>query len=245
MQILLDTTVQIERMFFKSKRKMIDRILKENDCYTSSYSLGEFNSNIVRDFVTLYNIMQMENNINDVVDKINEKVFNRNHKRVIYILNDICRLYDNKFDLVKEEIELYGKRLRARFMYLLNKQIINETSCNRANAIIRYSDGVAKLENYKCTKKDKFCRICEFWKEHVDELNVMNETEDVPEKFCEVLRKIRLNEKEAKGDNCRTVGDCIIVLETTKLNDHNVCTSNIKDFQPICDLLNVNIIDII
>lgn len=242
MQILLDTTVQIDRMFYKGKKAKIDKIVKENDCYTTSYSIGEFNCNIVRDFVTLYNIMQIENNINDVVDKVNEKVFNRDHKRMIYIINDLGRLYDNDYELIKEELEFYAKRLSRRFMYLLNREIINGTKCNRANAFIKIVDGVATLKNYKCTKKDKFCEICEFWDKHKEELELLNISDNIDEKYLLALKEIQNDKNQAKGNNCRTVGDCVIALESMELNERNILTTNIKDFKPICEALDINIV---
>ena len=93
MEILLDTTVQIERIFKRAKKEQIEKIIEENNCGSSTYVFGEYKRNMVRDFVTLYNIMCIEDSLAGVRENINDTVFHRDFQRVYYIYNDLCKMY--------------------------------------------------------------------------------------------------------------------------------------------------------
>ena len=51
------------------------------------------------------------------------------------------------------------------------------------------------------------------------------------------------NEKDYQGKNCWTLGDVIISIEALKgLESPRVCSSNKKDFQPICEAIGVELV---
>ena len=143
MEMLLDTTVQIERIFKREKREQIEKIIEEHNCGSSTYVFGEYKRNMVRDFVTLYNIMCMEDTLAGVREHINDTVFHRSFQRVYYIYNDICKLYNEDFALIKENLKLYARHLERRFQYGIEKELLNETDCHRAKARIQFRDGKA------------------------------------------------------------------------------------------------------
>ena len=61
MKVVLDTTIQIDRIFGSNKRlKRIDEVLRGNELISTTYVLGEYFYNIVNDYVTLYNIFLQE-----------------------------------------------------------------------------------------------------------------------------------------------------------------------------------------
>lgn len=47
MEILLDTTVQIERIFKRKRKAEIEKTITSNNCSSSTYVLGEFKRSIV------------------------------------------------------------------------------------------------------------------------------------------------------------------------------------------------------
>lgn len=59
-----------------------------------------------------------------------------------------------------------------------------------------------------------------------------------------VIRNILEENELLKGNTCRTLGDCIISLEALETTGKMVCTTNIKDFKPICDTIGVKICDL-
>lgn len=60
-------------------------------------------------------------------------------------------------------------------------------------------------------------------------------------KMRSALSKIIKEGKPLKGDICRSLGDCIISLEALETTGKAVCTTNIKDFKPVCEHINVGI----
>lgn len=67
-------------------------------------------------------------------------------------------------------------------------------------------------------------------------------TAKINQKFADILHKGKNKIEELKGNNCRDIGDVIICLETKELKkDFAVCSSNKKDFEPICDCLNIDL----
>ncbi len=159
LEILLDTTVQIERIFKRAKREQIEKIIEEHDCGSSTYVFGEYKSNMVRYFVTLYNIMCMEDHLAGVREHINDTVLHRNFQRVYYIYNDICKLYNDDFELIKENLKMYAMHLERRFQYGIEKKLLNETDCHRAKARIQFQNGRAELPGISCQKKRIFSQF--------------------------------------------------------------------------------------
>lgn len=62
----------------------------------------------------------------------------------------------------------------------------------------------------------------------------------LPNKMREPLVKLLEKEIIPGGNACRSLGDCIITLEALDTTEKMVCTTNIRDFQPICDYVGVN-----
>lgn len=241
MDILLDTTIQIERIFKRSKRVAIEDMMSHNDCGSSTYVLGEFKSNMVKDFVTLYNIMQIENNLAGVRDNINDTVFHRSFQRVYYVFNDLCKMYNDDYDLIKEELRTYPKRLERRFSYGFRNPLLNETNCHRAKAQVQFVDGKAIIPDVKCTKEDDFCNSCIFWDTYKKYVAGLENEVGLPQKMKSALQKIVQEGQPLKGNICKSLGDCIISLEALQTTKKMVCTTNIDDFEPICDYIGIEI----
>lgn len=241
MEILLDTTVQIERIFKRKRKEKIEEMISAYHCGTSTYVLGEFNNNIVKDFVALFNIMQMEKDLAGVRYNINDNVFNRDYQRIRYIFDDLCNLYNDNYELIKEQLYLYSKHLLRRFRYGLVPELINDTGCHRAEAIVKLENGAAVLENISCSQTDNFCEICDFWQRHNEEAKKILADSVVSLKVKEVLNKIFKCGQQPKGNRCRTLGDCIISLEALHTDRKQVCSTNVKDFKPICDCIGVDL----
>ncbi len=245
MDILLDTTVQIERIFKRKRKKAIENIIFNNNCGSSTYVLGEYKRNIVKDFVTLYNIMQIEKDLAGVRDNINDTVFNdRSFKRVYYIFNDLCKIYNDDYDLIKEELRTYPERLERRFSYGLKSPLLNETNCHRAKAQVEFVGGRADICGVDCSKKDDFCNSCEFWEKYKEYIVGLENENGLQDKMKIALLKLKDGKELLKGNICKSLGDCIISLEALQTTDKKVCTTNIKDFKPICEYIGVKLCEL-
>lgn len=241
MEILLDTTAQIERIFKRRLKLKIERIISENDCGSSTFVLGEYKNNMVKDFVTLYNIMQIEDTISGVRENINDTVFHRSYQRVYYVFNDLCKTYNEDYSLIKEELRTYAKRLEVRFKYGLKSGLFNETDCHRAKAKIIYQESSASIPGISCRNTDNYCNSCEFLAKHKEIMKDLQNHSHIQEKMKKALDKIIDDKVDLKGNICKTLGDCIISLEALETTQKKICTTNISDFQPICDHIGVNL----
>lgn len=241
MDILLDTTVQIEWIFKRSKKEWIQNIISHNNCGSSTFVLGEFKNTIVKDFVTLYNIMQIENDLAGVRDNINDTVFHRSYARVYYIFNDLCKIYKDDYELIKEELRTYPKRLERQFQYGLKSPLFDETCCHRAKARVEFTDSKAEIAEVNCSKKDDFCNSCEFWEKYKAYIEGLENEKNLQDKMKQSLLKIVKDGESLKGNICKNLGDCIISLEAIQTEKKKVCTTNRKDFKPICDYIGVTL----
>lgn len=241
MEILLDTTVQIERIFKRGKKEQIEKIISEHECGSSTYVLGEYKRSIVRNFATLYNIMRVEDNFTGVREHINDEVFYRDFARVYYIYNDICKMYNDDYELVKEHVRMYGQLLERRFKYGINKKLLNETDCHRAKAEVQYQKGKAEIPGVKCAKKDNFCKSCEFFEKHKEKICELKDRAGLPKEMKDAIEKMVEKQEPMKGNLCKTMGDCIISLEALATEGKTVCTTNEQDFKPICDSIGVKL----
>lgn len=55
------------------------------------------------------------------------------------------------------------------------------------------------------------------------------------------ITKLIGSQEPLRGDICKAVGDCMIALEALETAHQAVCTTNVKDFEPICNAVGVNL----
>lgn len=246
MNIMLETTIQIDRFLASNDKKNIIRDILDNDenkIYSSTYVLGEYMSNIVYDTIAMYSIILAENDLNQAFLKINENVFGQRQNRVAKIFTDMRILNEDNIEEIKETYAMYIQQLVDRFYYGLDDDLINETDCSRAKAKIVYEDGMPVLDGITCTKKDDKCEICKFWKNNACLLKDKR-IDEVEEKIKPLICKINSGEYNIKGNNCKSMGDTIIAIESAKKEKCKIFTTNKKHFAPICELVGVELITI-
>ena len=121
--------------------------------------------------------------------------------------------------------------------------MLDTTQCARAKRKIEYEDGVPVLPLVTCSKEKKICEICSFWKDAIPEIEKIVEADGIEEKIKSIFSKAKNNKKDYQGKHCWTLGDAIITIEALKgLEIPRVCSSNKKDFQPICEALGVELV---
>lgn len=235
MKALIETTVQINRIFKSKKRAAINEFMKENECYSSTYVLGEFKANMVHDFLTVYGIVRTENNFTDVYEKIAEVYgSSRQKSRLILLVTNLQRDYGDDYALVKEQLEEYPELLLHRFSRGIKTKLLNSTDCARAKAELDTEHMTWRGNGIHCRKDCKQCAIAGFWEKNKDLVKNLEVVEDVPDNMREPLRRLNERNEIPKGNACRSLGDCIIALESLELENGCVVTSNEIDYAPIC-----------
>lgn len=241
MRVVLDTTIQIDRILGSDKRiDRINEILYDKELITTTYVLGEYYKNIIQDYITLYNIFLQENDIKQTGCRITENIFGRRQGRIFKLFNNLAASCDYDVELVRDNLQNYLELLQERFYEDID-EILNGTECNKASAVVVYEDEVPRLESVSCTKKMKQCKICEFWHKRRDVLELLLEDRKYAEELKHIIQEGLEDSDCFKGNNCMSLGDTIIVSEAWKLKDISICSSNKKDFQPICDSLNITL----
>ncbi|MCM1144863.1 MAG: hypothetical protein NC407_09145 [Lachnoclostridium sp.] len=208
--------------------------MKENECYSSTYVLGEFKANMVNDFLTLYGIVRTENNLADVCEAIAEVYNPRQKSRLLLLLTSLQRDYGEDYALIKEQLEEYPELLLHRFKRGIKTELLNETDCARAKAEIDTDSMTWKEKGIRCRQNWNQCAIAKFWKENSEAVHGLEAVKEIPDKMKEPLRCLSEKGKIPKGNDCKSLGDCIIALESLKLNDGCIVTSNEIDYAPIC-----------
>ena len=243
MDLLLDTTIQIDRLTGSKERKTaVAKVLDNNTLFCSTYVLGEYYNNLVNDFVTLYDLFMMYKDIEETGKHISEQAFGRKQSRMTKLYFSILDLCDRNVEEMEDAFSLYADIIQDAFSFGL-EEIINTTKCAKADRKISYEDGVPVLKPVHCTKEKEICNICSFWKECQQEIDKIVEQNQVDKEIKDILKDAKENEKEYRGNHCMTLGDTIISLEALKdKHDLGVCSSNKKDFEPICDAIGVELV---
>lgn len=244
MNLLLDTTIQIDRTIgTKERKEAVEKALKDKDLFCSTYVLGEYYNTIVNDFVTLYGLFMIDKNIGETGKRITERVFGRSQARMQKVFFDIIGICNENIDEIEDTFSLYVDLIQDAFYDNIETELVDITKCARAQRKIIYEDGVPVLEKLRCTKEKSICGICSFWEECQCEIDKILEQDKIDKKITDILKGARENPKEYQGNNCMTLGDTIISLETLKdTHELSVCSSNKKDFQPICDAIGVKLV---
>lgn len=243
MNLLLDTTIQIDRATGSKERKeAVEKVLKGNKLYCSTYVLGEYYANIVTDLLTLYGLYLLDRDMGETGKRITERVFGRNQSRAQKLYANILSLCEFDVSEVEDTFQLYIDLLPDMF-FIDIEDMIDKTKCVKAEREIVYEEGVPRLSKVSCTNRKKICDVCQLWEESRQEVQELMSSEKVDKKIKKILHDAQSNEKAYRGDNCKTLGDTIISLEALKSGcELGVCTSNKKDFEPICEVIGLELV---
>lgn len=234
MKALIETTIQINRIFKSKQKAAINKFMSEHECYCSTYILGEFKATIVNDFLTLYGIVRTENNFADVCERIADVYTPRQKSRLLLIMAALQRDYGDDYALIKEQLEGYPGLLLHRFMRGIEPELLNSTDCARAKAELDTENMTWKNKGVQCRKACNQCAIAEFWEKNKELADGLEKADGILDDMKEPLNRLNENGEIPKGNACRTLGDCIIALESLELENGCVVTSNETHFEPIC-----------
>lgn len=237
--VFLETTIQADRNFsYKSRREEIEKNLQGKTLLCSTYVLGEFINNFLKNAVTFYNLLVNSENTNDALSRLGQVLYSeRQFDRVIKIFSAITEDGNmSKKDVLLRLDMLIEDLMVARFFRKLYPDLLNQTECIRANARPLKVDGHWKLE-MGCSKKLKPpCNIIEFINSNsqtfkqIESINEQHMVETI-----EIVKEINNKETVPCGRKCWKIGDVIICQEPP--GACLIYTTNIKDFEPICNII--------
>lgn len=236
MNLLLDTTIQIDRITgSKQRKKAITEILQGHRLLCSTYVKGEFYSNIVNDLVTLFGLFLLDKDIGETGKRISERVFGRSQARMAKLYANILELCSYNVDEIEDTFSLYIDLIQDEFMIDI-ECLLDQTKCARAQRQVKYEDERPYLSSVHCTKNHKICEVCQLWKQSKEQIDKILQKHLVDDKILELLRQAEADESKYRGRNCMTLGDTVIVLEAVHCKElTGICSSNRKDFLPICE----------
>lgn len=244
MNLLLDTTIQIDRITGSNERKAaVEKVLSGNELFCSTYVLGEYMGNIVNDLVTLYALYQQTGDVGETGKRITERVFDRRQGRVSKLYANILDLCNFQVDEISDTFELYIDTLQDDFYDGIASELFDTTNCAKAKRKVIWEDGIPVLQAVSCTQKTDICQICDFWEQHQGEADKLLTEDSIKSNIKEILAKGKNRPEQYRGDHCKTLGDTIISLEALEAPcDMGVCSSNRRDFEPICDAIGVEFV---
>lgn len=242
-KIFLETTIQVDRNFSEPNvRKNISEKLKDKKLISSTYVLGEIKSNLLQNAITFYNLLQECETTSEAIDRLSSVIYSdRQYSRVLKIFANLAE--DNNMNIkdLKKRLDMLIEDLfESRFFNNLEMPLINDTKCIRADAVPIKTDGLWKLER-KCNAKiNKLCNIENIHQseeENIEKIeNVcLNSKNKNLNDIANILKEIRNDGKKPLGRRCWKIGDLVICLESP--DRCKIYTTNIKDYKPLCDLL--------
>lgn len=196
MNLLLDTTIQIDRIIGSKERKAaVEEVLKNNNLFCSTYVLGEYYNNLVNDFVTLYGLFMLDKDIDETGKRISERVFGRSQSRISKLYFHILQLCDRDIEEIEDTFSLCLDLIQDAFYFGI-EEVINTTECAKADRKVNYEDDVPVLNPVHCTKEKKICNICFFWKACQQEIAKVVEQKQIDKRIKNILNCAKENEKE-------------------------------------------------
>ena len=181
MDILLDTTIQIDRITgTKQSQKAIKDVLAYRNVYSSTYVLGEYYATVVSDLVTLYALFLQDKDIGETGKRITEQVFARSQSRVSKLYANILAMCEFDVEEVEDTFQLYMDLIQDEF-FLNLEGTLDGTKCVRGSRKIEYEDNIPFLPEARCRKSEKICDICPFWeraRQEAEKLMGSQEIED-------------------------------------------------------------------
>lgn len=220
MEYFLDTSIQYTRMIGHSNdREQIKRIIDNNQVKCSRYVLMEFKRGFLQGLVLFHSYIKEESKIEDAYARFSNLYSGREKTIMLGLTGLLIREFPDKYSLLRR----------------LERYIEWELIDNFENGIEYIEDKIkcslstiepVKIENYameiSCKKTDNKCDLQNFMRINKKRLKILleksQESSAVPnlQKLSKLYEEILKDYNEAKGNNCKTLGDNIIALECPK-----------------------------
>lgn len=238
----LDTSVIISKNFEKENiKRKIEEKLRDLPKRTSTYVVMELKRRVLKDLMYLHSILLEEESLADAqrrLAKISKS--KRQLKMCLLILAQISDISAADRDEVLIRLEnmiRVGTRL-----YLRDIEVFESgTRCDLAHRMPIKTD-VGSYDFYpqwSCTRKIIQCDVDIFINRNDSHLRSLLNCllkDSAWNVYTKLLKEVLADPSLARGNNCMTLGDTIIILDASL--DSVIYSTNRKDFEPICRCLN-------
>jgi len=236
--IFLDTSTIIAREFgsLEEKKKLNSCLLNHRKSSTT-YARTEINRTILKDAIFLHSLLIEEKDLSVVFNRLHSFPVKPRERERCY------ELFSKVTD--KRQLRLADSVARLSNLIVgLDKLLLKDislfqsgTGCPLATEEIEFVSPTYKI-NTSCTKTSPACMIEQYIETNKCYLRkVYDHIASNPnlKQLHDLLDKIFIDSKEAKGRNCQILADTIICLNSPI--ECVILATNAKDFEPICESL--------
>jgi hypothetical protein len=243
-KILLDTSIQIEKIKSESVKAYLNKLSTTSDLFSNYYVLYEFKTGLILSAIKFYGRVQLYDNPKEAIFSWSNSFRPRDLKYkeiiegVMFDLNDSIPTKDKVAFLAQIETAIF--HLITQFEVDLKGIIGDFGSEPLVKQEILFKDTYA--EYVVLYEKEKNIKLQNFWLKHVTELKLLLankkklDTHSYLSKVYEKLEEISTDSKRADMPSvARTLGDVVISVDVTR----NIkILSTDSSFDILCPLLN-------
>lgn len=223
MSYFLDTTIQYIRVVGHSHdQKGINSRLDTKPIFCSKYVLMEFKRGFIKGFIKFYSIVEEEKTLEDAFARFSRIYSGREKSIILAVTGKLLKCFDSKERILHELKRYIDWQLIDTFEEGI-EYTQDKINCRLADAdtSLGFKEFVQQLH---CRKGDVQCRVDHFMKINKKRLLRIHEcgkdctgNKDTEIQSLALLAKrICGDYQEARGRNCKRLGDTIIALECPK-----------------------------
>lgn len=221
-KLLLDTSVQIERIKFPELDIELDKLAASNDIYSLNYCLYEYKTGFIKSLIDYYVLVKLYNDPAKANMKWSDK-YSRDLK-YFAILQGVLQRLNNSFTSM--DVETYLRQLEVSILYIsetFKMKLKDIVGSFPKNEIVRFS--IFSAEDYnefiKLVNDAKIIPMIDFWKSHRSELEAIVASIDLQKyytklhvKLNKILIDISMSDKHRINHG---IGDAVIAVDLPSL----------------------------
>jgi len=261
---LLDTTVQVDRLKYQSRKEKLELLLADYEFkFGTSISLVEFKATVIQQCITIHNQLRARGaRFTQARDWLLEKDHPQSKLRAHIFNNYLAVFARSSLQITQEEDEVLAEKAR-----LLLENIIPELfrwfssddsvdailkdklRCDRAREAPIKKGAAYNTNSPSCRRgQNKTCHVEELIRSEspvlIERLKASFGNSEQLQRAVEVFESVIQNrEKELSVTDCRRAGDCLIAIEATGSVTHAL-SSNAREWQPISEALDLQFVHI-
>lgn len=240
---LLDTSLQIERLYAQDTEKEVRRLIQRGDIYSSYFVLYEFKAGLIQHIIEFYFVVKVSQDIS-LAKAYWANNFSQRGSKYIHILESL--IFKNLDSISTKDTYTYLLVIEATIYHMLCnfytdlKGLVGqfkdlEVSNFNLDSSDNYADFMALCE------RNKFVKLKVFFERNMDSLKKLIENEDLEnatkyKKIYNGLVEIQNNLNKADTHNIsKAVGDAVIAIDTP--SDYTIAGLD-ASFNLLCKCIN-------
>jgi len=264
---LLDTTVQLDRTKYQSRKETLELLLANYEFkFATSLSLVEFKATIIQECITIHNQLRAKG---ARFTRARDLLLEKSHRQIslrAHIFNNFLAVFaQSSFEITQEEDELLAEKARLQleniipelFRWFSSEESVDailkdKLRCDRAREAPLKRRAAYTTNLPSCHRgQNKTCRVEDLIRAETPELIEKlrsslgkSDAESQLQRAVEVFESVIKNpSKELSVDDCRRAGDCLIAIEAAGSVTHAL-SSNAREWEPISEALDFEFVHI-